>query len=172
MSLISVDYFNNYVQDTNSTDDAIELKTDLINSAQDIIEQYISYPITIDDYIFSDYAVYDYYIKADAPIESITLCKVNEVVTTDYIIKGAYLYFKEKIKGKNIFISYKGGFTIVPSVFKVVCCKIASLLFMETNKGIGVTGKTLSDGMSHQYINYTNYNKHLALLNKYRISKL
>lgn len=170
--LITVDYFNNYSHDNNSTEEMLELKEDLINTAQDIIEEYVAYPLDEADYIFSDIAVYDYYIKADAPITEVTLCKVDDEVYTDYKIKGPYLYFKDKIRNKDIYLEYKGGFVEVPSVFKIVCCKIATLLLMEAGERIGVTGTTLSDGMAHQYVSYTNYNKHLQILNKYRISKI
>ena len=71
--------------------------------------------------------------------------------------------------GLAVYVEYTGGIATVPAAMKIVCCKIATLLLMETDKKIGVTGTSLPDGNGHQYINYTAYTKHLKPISKYRI---
>jgi len=99
--------------------------------------------------------------------------KINGDVVTNYLTHGIW-YIKDK---DNLYRDYKNAEVEItgywnlqptPEIVKIVILKIASLMYMETNKRIGISGVQLPDGMGHQYISYTNYSKHLAALNPYR----
>lgn len=171
MAIITLDYFNEYTGDQNADDDAVALKTDLIDTAQSIIEQWLGYPLASTDYIFDERAIYKKYIKLAAPSISVTVVKIDGVETSEYTINSRreYIFFDEIVQDREVYVEYSGGLAVIPAAMKIVCCKIASLLLMETNKQIGVTGVSMSDGMSHQYVSYTNYTKHLKPLSKWRI---
>lgn len=171
MAIITLDYFNEYTGDQNADDDAVALKTDLIDTAQSIIEQWLGYPLASTDYIYDERAIYKKYIKLAAPAISVTVVKIGDIETSEYTINSRreYIYFDEIVMDRDVYVEYSGGLSVIPAAMKIVCCKIASLLLMETNKQIGVTGVSMSDGMSHQYVSYTNYTKHLKPLSKWRI---
>lgn len=172
MAIITLDYFNEYTGDQNADAEAIALKTDLIDTAQSIIEQWLGYSLAATDYIFDERAIYKKYIKQAAPTITVSVVKIDDVETSEYTIKGRnreYIFFDEIVQDRKVYVEYSGGLSVIPAPMKIVCCKIASLLLMETNKQIGVTGVSMNDGMGHQYVSYTNYTKHLKPLSKWRI---
>jgi hypothetical protein len=57
----------------------------------------------------------------------------------------------------------------MPAIFKQTALRIAALLAMEANENIGVTSKSFGDSGSRTFINYTNFDKYLSPLSKYKL---
>jgi hypothetical protein len=61
------------------------------------------------------------------------------------------------------------GAADMPSIFKQTTLRIAALLATEANDNIGVTSKQFGDSGSRTFINYTNFDKYLLPLSKYKL---
>jgi hypothetical protein len=61
------------------------------------------------------------------------------------------------------------GVQDMPAIFKQTALRIAALLAMEANENIGVTSKQFGDSGSRTFINYTNFDKYLSPLSKYKL---
>jgi hypothetical protein len=57
----------------------------------------------------------------------------------------------------------------MPAIFKQTALRIAALLATEANDNIGVTSKQFGDSGSRTFINYTNFDKYLLPLSKYKL---
>jgi hypothetical protein len=57
----------------------------------------------------------------------------------------------------------------IPPIFKQTALRIAALLLTEADQNIGVTGKSFGDSGSRTFINYTNFDKYLSPLSKYKL---
>jgi hypothetical protein len=58
---------------------------------------------------------------------------------------------------------------IIPTIIKQTALRIASLLMTEGDNNIGITGKAFGDSGSRTFINYTNYDKYLLPISKYKL---
>lgn len=166
--------FNAYLNDYNDTAEIQALKTEMIKSAQSLVEKHLGYTLgeaaTEETYTWVNKT--SFAVMLPKPCE-ITTIKINGDIVTNYLTHGMW-YIKDKDNlyrdYQNAEIEIKGYWNLqpTPDIVKIVILKISSLMYMETNKRIGVSGVQLPDGMGHQYISYTNYNKHLQALNPYR----
>lgn len=166
--------FNAYINDYNDTAAQQALKIDMLNSAQSLVEDYLGYTLgeaaAEETYTWLNKCSHS--VMLPKPCE-ITTLKINGDSVTSYLEHGRF-YVRDKDNYyrdyRNALIEIKGYWNLqpTPDVVKMVILKIASLLAMETNKRIGVTGVQLPDGNGHQYVSYTNYKKHLLALNPYR----
>jgi len=165
--------FNAYLNDYNDTAEIQALKTEMIKSAQSLVEKHLGYTLgeaaTEETYTWVNKT--SFAIMLPKPCE-ITTIKINGDTVTNYLTHGLW-YIKDK---DNLYRDYQNAEIAItgywnlqptPDIVKIVILKIASLMYMETNKRIGVSGVQLPDGMGHQYISYTNYNKHLQALKPY-----
>jgi hypothetical protein len=59
--------------------------------------------------------------------------------------------------------------TIIPSIFKQTQLRIASLLYQEADQNIGVTSKSFGDSGARTFVNFTNFDKYLSVLSKFRL---
>jgi hypothetical protein len=57
----------------------------------------------------------------------------------------------------------------VPAIFKQTALRISSLLLTEADNNIGITSKQFGDSGSRTFINYTNFDKYLLPLSKYKL---
>ena len=166
--------FNVYLNDYNDTQDINALKTEMLVSAQSLVERFLGYTLgeaeTEETYTWINRVSFGIMLPKPCEISEI---KINGDVVTNYLTHGIW-YIKDK---DNLYRDYKNAEVEItgywnlqptPEIVKIVILKIASLMYMETNKRIGISGVQLPDGMGHQYISYTNYSKHLAALNPYR----
>lgn len=177
MAIVTTDEFNVYINDYNDDNDILTLKSNIINAAQSVVENYLGYEIitgTVDEESITFINKVSHAILVPKYASSITELKVNNSVVTNVKRFGIFYYRDADnlyFDYKNCEITAKGtfAFTTVPDVIKLSILKIASLMYMETNKRIGISGVQLPDGMGHQYINYNNYDKHLIVLNAYRL---
>jgi hypothetical protein len=80
--------------------------------------------------------------------------------------------FSDSEYGDNvIFGGYAAntGAVDMPAIFKQTALRIAALLAMEANDNIGITSKQFGDSGSRTFINYTNFDKYLLPLSKYKL---
>jgi hypothetical protein len=61
------------------------------------------------------------------------------------------------------------GAADMPVIFKQTALRIAALLATEANDNIGITSKQFGDSGSRTFINYTNFDKYLFPLSKYKL---
>jgi hypothetical protein len=94
-----------------------------------------------------------------------------------------YLDYERTIDGGNaegydlIFNYIDGGTaltigvieTSMPVIFKQTVLRIAALLLTEADNNIGITSKSFGDMGSRTFISYTNFDKYLYPLSKYRL---
>jgi len=174
MTIITVDELNAYTENYEASD----LKTYYIETAQSIIEDYIGYALTADDY--TEIIVGKPILLGAMPINSVDSFTIDdeELDSLDYSInRNELIVYDDEVdvaltKTSDIEVTYNAGYSAassVPSAMKVVALKIASLLLMEEGGNIGVTGVSTPDGLGRTFLNYNNYSKHLKLLKKYRI---
>jgi hypothetical protein len=57
----------------------------------------------------------------------------------------------------------------MPAIFKQTALRIAALLATEADNNIGVTSKQFGDSGSRTFLNYTNFDKYLFPLSKYKL---
>ena len=146
-----------------------------ILSAQEIVESYLGYQLEQKEYTTTRKGDI---LKFDAkPIQEVTEVIVDGVTLTadDYSVESDRIIVEDITKRSVSKYTYTAGYEYLddaPEVMKIVVLKIATLLMTEANQNIGVTGVSSSDGFSRTFINYTNYQKHLIPLNKYKVMKL
>jgi hypothetical protein len=61
------------------------------------------------------------------------------------------------------------GVQDMPAIFKQTALRIAALLATEANDNIGITSKQFGDSGSRTFISYTNFDKYLSPLSKYKL---
>jgi hypothetical protein len=57
----------------------------------------------------------------------------------------------------------------MPSLFKQTALRIAALLLTENDGNIGITSKSFGDSGSRSFMSYTNFDKYLSPLSRYRL---
>lgn len=57
----------------------------------------------------------------------------------------------------------------MPVIFRQTALRIAALLLTEADENIGVTSKQFGDSGSRTFINYTNFDKYLSPLSRYKL---
>jgi hypothetical protein len=57
----------------------------------------------------------------------------------------------------------------IPAVFKQTILRIAALLLAESDNNIGISSKTFGDSGTRTFINYTNFDKYLSVLSRYKL---
>ncbi len=161
--ILTIEELQQYTQDYND----YELNTLIIEAAEDIVSDYLGYDLTSQILIETVDVVSNDYVILSAWIETVNTITLDGVAITDYKIVKNTIQFNRYISG-TVVVNYNGGFSVVPSLIKLAMLQIATLKLLETGKKIGVTGVTNPDGVGNTFINYTNYDKYLKPLSKYR----
>lgn len=167
------------LQTYKGSQDDDELLLDIyINSAINIIEDYLGYTLASADYVLylsgldSDRILIPVY-----PVTEITSLTIDDVDydIEDFTISGKWLIsndgsrvFTEGLN--NIKVEFTAGYETAPELIKLTILRIATLLSLESEGNIGLTNKSFSDG-SRTFINYTNFSKYLLPLNNLRIAR-
>ena len=172
MALITESDLNAYTgnYETNAT------KTIIIAAAESVVEDYLGYDTasTTRTYKFTGHG-YDYAtlpIPGASAVSSVTIDGTAiasalfalDTASNSVVLDDGYYFTRDA----TVVISYTAGFATVPDLIKLSCLRIAALMLDETNGNIGVTGKSFAD-MSKTFINYSNYDKYLRPISKYRI---
>jgi len=62
--------------------------------------------------------------------------------------------------------------TTMPAEIILTILRIAALLESESNQNIGITSKTFAESGNRTFVNYTNFNKFLFPISKYRLKRV
>jgi len=62
--------------------------------------------------------------------------------------------------------------TTIPAEIILTILRIAALLESESNQNIGVTSKSFAESGNRTFVNYTNFNKFLFPISKYRLKRV
>jgi len=172
--LIDLEYFNNFTNDFETSTDVDEIKTDCILSAQKIASNYLGYEIEETNIKEVFYNIYNDFIVLRGYVTKVNTLKIDgtTIDSDDVTIDKYYITISDYTNYKNVKVEvdYTIGWTdtTVDNIFKVVIAEIATLLYIQTHKNIGITGLVGSDGMSRTFVNYTNFDKYLRKLEGYR----
>lgn len=172
--LVTLSNFNTFTNDYETSDTIDALKSSCIESAEGIISNYLGYSLLKTEYKYKFKNIYAEFILLPAYITSIKTLIINnqEINSADIIINKIYVTIKNYYNYKNIEIDidFFGGWeiTTLPSIIKITICEIATLLYLQTNKNIGITGLIGTDGLSRTFINYTNFDKYVKKLEGYK----
>lgn len=162
---------------TGTYDIDASLATIYINSATDIVEQYLRYKLataSTTDYLSGVGS--NSIITSRGPITALTSITIDgtSYSTTDFSFSNRKIrkndgseVFTDGIE--NVTVVYVAGYTeiTIPPAIKSVILRIAALLTAEAGGNIGVSGYSM-DGVSRNFISYANYNKYLTAINMYR----
>lgn len=172
--LVTLTEFNTFMNDYETSVNVDTLKTNCILSAQNIVQNYLNFSLkkqtTKEKFanIYNDFICVSGFITK---INSLTLNGVeinsNDIYFNKHYIKVECYY---NYKGIEVEIEYEVGFddTDCPEILKLTILQIATLIYMQSNKNIGITGLLGQDGISRTFINYTNFDKYLINLAGYK----
>jgi len=181
--ILTVTQFNTYSGNYEASDAVTALKTSILNSAQEIVSNYIGFdPESAQrtDWI-SPIGNNRLYLFAH-PITAVSSVELNgvSIPSTDYTIHDRYLRLNSGVWPEGIEtvkVTYTAGWSatgntnLLPDTIKMVILQIATLMLMEAGENIGVTGKSFGEN-SRTFINYTNMSKWLSKLDEYKIVRL
>jgi len=174
MSYITIDDLRKY---TGSYDEDNATLQICINSAEQIINDYVGFQCEPQEYSITLSGIGTERLLVNYPIQEITELYIDDVEQSvdEYSINGRWIIrndgrsvFTEGIN--NIRLTFVGGYTDIPDIFKLTALRIAALLALESQGNIGITNKSFADG-SRTFINYTNFNKYLAPLDRFKVAR-
>ena len=177
--LITIEDFNTYTDNFNDAPDVVNMKNDFIETAQEVVSNYLGYSVeetNHDEYLYGmgDPTLYLY----GMPITKVNSISISgSAVSSDsYTISGRTLRLNDGVWPlglANIHCNYDAGWTAenAPKIIKDTIKQIGSLLLQEVGGNIGVTGKSMSEN-SRTYINYTNFSKWLQKLDAYVVKRM
>lgn len=172
-SVVSLDEFNQYTNNYSDTHDDIQMKVHMLESAQNIVETYIGYPLSPAHHVERHIGTGQYVIYLDSmPITAVWAVVVDgrEVDNFEHGMSSITLPFR-LCQNSYIEIEYDTGWDRVPDLIKMTILRIAALLLTESNGNIGLTSKSFSDN-TRNFLNFTNFQKYLDPLSLYRIFRL
>lgn len=170
--IICLQEFNDYSGNYETSAEIDRLKMQFIQSATEIVEEYLGYLLVADTYheFQTGTGSRKLYLN-NRPIEMINLLMVDGKMLDfqDFAWNPEYVYMRCGIfpQGCNVEIDYSTGFNLIPSIIKTTILRIATLLLTEMGENIAVTSKSFADG-SRQFVNYTSFDRYLTPLKKYR----
>lgn len=179
--IVDITTFDEYTGNHEDSTGAVALKTNYLQSAEEIVINYLGFDPTASntshEEIISGIGINKVYTR-HKPINQVVSIKVNgvELTPADYVAEGDSIRLASGVFPvgiDNVVASFKSGWTSqnMPSVIKMTIMQIASLMLQESNGNIGVTGKSFGDN-SRSFVNYTNYDKWLAKLDGLKVVRL
>ena len=176
--IISLDEFNSFSGDYEDTPEVKLDKVRTLDSAQEIVEEYLGYKILSSNHseAFEGLEGRKVFLHA-LPVQYVDQVFINgEEIIQDqgYVFDKESVYLDKKLKPcDKVFISYASGYSksSVPALIRQTILRIATLLYMEGSENIGVSSKSYSDG-SRTFINYSNFDKYLRPLLSMKTVKL
>lgn len=172
--LTTLVYFNTFMNDFENSANIDAIKNNCIEGAEAIVSEYLGYPLEKKRYVMSFQNIYNDFIIVPAYINTINELKIYDmgISEDDIVVNKVYITIKNywNYKGIQVNIDFYGGFeaATLPPLIKITICEIATLLYLQTNKNIGMTGIAAPDGMGRTFINYTNFDKYLKKISGYK----
>lgn len=157
------------------TDDNDTLQELYIQSAEDILFNYLGYDPTAQNYrrVFNGngesylrLGVKPIWLVAEVIIGNAAQDLANITFDNDtiYFLNGKF----PEGKG-NITVDFSAGYTKIPAIMKMTVLRIATLLQSEGDSNIGISSKSFEDSGTRVFQNYTNYDKYLIQCSKYKL---
>lgn len=177
MSIVTVAEFKTYAKKMDADAPMEALYQTFVDAAEDVVAEFLTYSPAEDGYVHTFFGDGKPYLALRARPVTLTELTVDgiaqnvaDLVADEEIITNKYgVVFPV---GSVIIATYTGGFPTVPGVIKIVILEIASLLSMEAGDNIGVSSTSFDGGNTRNFVNYTNFDKYLAKLERYRIRTL
>lgn len=161
---------------TGVQEDEVSSQAELfLGSASDIIRNYLGYdPIKHNERKYYNGNGTNILRLGSKPIQKINEVEINGVVEPmeDFYFDDDTLIFSdgEFSDGiKNILIDFNSGFETVPDLIKLTCLRIAAILQTESDNNIGITSKSFGESGSRTFYNFTNFQKYLLPISKWKI---
>lgn len=177
MSIVTVAEFKKYAnkRDEDSTGEA--LYASYVDAAESVVTDFLGYAPAEDSYTHTFYGDGVPYLALKArPVEllSVSVGGVAKDIASFLVEEEIITHSGGDVfpVGSLVVVSYLGGWATVPGLIKVTILEIAALLAMEAGENIGVSGTSFDGGNTRTFINYTNFDKYLAKLTKYRVVRL
>lgn len=149
-----------------------------IDTSKQIVESYLGYNPEHKSYTHYISGLGEKFIKGNTKL----ITTINEIIINNESIdinkvfaENEYIYLKDGFfpqGNNNIFIDYEGGYNPMLGVIKLTCLRLSSLMYMESDGNIGITSKSFGDSGTRTFIQTTNYDKYLQVLNRYRIKRI
>lgn len=170
MALVALNEFDTYSNNFESDNDLVAMKNDIIEAASDIVIDFLGYNPICHQYQEVQTGIGSNKLFMEArPITDVSLVSVDGVAQNIHNItfKDDQVFTKDGSKifkcGSTICINYMAGTCEAIAPIKMAVLRIASLMLLEANGNIGLSGRTFAD-QSRSYINYSNYDKYLQPL--------
>ena len=176
--IVSISQFDTYSGNYENAQDVVAMKTSMLMTAQNIVEEYLGYTAesgTRTDTV-QGIGTNHLYLFAQ-PITAVSSVSIRggSLTSEDYAICGNYLKLNNGVwpNGEDVTVTYTAGWSAqnLPDLIKMTILQIATLLLQESGGNIGITSKSFSED-SRTFINYTNFAKWLKKLDPYRIVRL
>jgi hypothetical protein len=183
MSYVSIEDLKRY--SGAHEDDA--LLQNYVDSAENVVNNYLGYSPTLHNYVhcFNGNGTNELQLKAK-PIQTIVSVEINgePVPLSDfyYVMDSEFIYYNNvfPIGRRNVKAEYDAGWgtTIdddqangeyLPEIIRMTVLRIATLLETESAGNIGVTSKSFADSGTRTFTNYTNFDKYLVQISKYKV---
>jgi hypothetical protein len=164
-----------------------ELLQNYIDSAENIVNNYVGYSPTLHNYIqyFNGNGTNELQLKAK-PIAAIIRVEINgeNIPLPEFytIMDSEFLYCNKifPVGQRNIKVEYDAGWgitpdddpansDILPEIIKMTVLRIATLLQTESAGNIGVTSKSFADSGTRTFINTVSFDKYLIQISNYKI---
>jgi hypothetical protein len=163
------------------------LSQNYINSAENIVNNYLGYSPTLHNYVqyFNGNGTNELQLRAK-PIQTIISVEVNgeSIPLSDFysVMNNEFIYYNKifPIGKRNIKVEYDAGWGItidddevnseyLPKIIKMTVLRIATLLQSESAGNIGVTSKSFADSGTRTFINTVNFDKYLVQISSYKL---
>jgi hypothetical protein len=175
MALILESDLNSYIDDTSVN----PTKAIIVGAAEQVVIDYLGYDPTSATRSYSFLGTgYDFTVLPVPGASAVASVKIGDetldaalyaldTATNQIVLDDGY-YFTRNAK---VVIAYTAGWATIPNAIKLATLRIAALMYDEAHGNIGITGKQFAD-LSKQFINYSNYDKYLRPLSRYRAGGL
>ena len=151
------------------------LAASYLASAQEIVENYLQFPLESRDYTTIVKSTGRAYVRAQArPITELRSVKIDgaEYPLEDFSFCNEYVYRNAQNFAENsiVEIEYTAGFTAetLPQTIKSTVWQIAALRQIESGQNIGVSSKSFADSGTRVFLSTRKYDDFLIHLSKWK----
>jgi hypothetical protein len=174
MSTVTIEQLNAYINQYE--DDTTGLKQIYLDTAEQMIIDYIGYDFQDKDYVEYLNGVGKAYLQLSAfpvnTLQSVTINGVEEPLASFSANREKLIYLDGIFNEDDVVIvRHNAGNVTVPGIVSLVELQIAGLLFSESGGNIGVTSKSFDGGNSRTFVKTTNFDPYLTKLAPMKVVK-
>lgn len=147
-----------------------ELFTLYLNSAQDVVERYLGFPLERRHYSHAVFGIGSNLIALKAiAVENLVLGDADVRVLS--ISGNIVVLDKDVAVGKEIPATYDAGFTTdtIPEAIRLTMMRIAGLMWSEEGGNVAITGKSFGSDGGRTFIATRDYSRFLQEIEPYRV---